>query len=88
MSGAGGLVFGVAGLLVSDRVAAAPGDPMRLPYTVVLAGLGCALGLGIGFSNMFIGVAPGQPITDFFQQWRDLKISADVLLGVSAHPAV
>ena len=82
MSGAGGLVFGVAGLLVLIALLPRLATRLRLPYTVVLAGLGCALGLGIGFSNMLIGVAPGQPITDFFQQWRDLKISADVLLWV------
>lgn len=82
MSGAGGLVFGVAGLLVLIALLPRLATRLRLPYTVVLAGLGCALGLGIGFSNMLIGAAPGQPITDFFQQWRDLKISADVLLWV------
>lgn len=82
MSGPGGLVFGVAGLLVLVALLPRLATRLRLPYTVVLAGLGCTLGLGIGLSDVLLDALPGPLVSDFFQQLRQLNISADVLLWV------
>ena len=82
MTTVSGLILGVAGLLVLIALLPRLATRLRLPYTVVLAGLGCALGLGIGLSDMLLRSLPGQPITDFFQQLRELDVSADVLLWV------
>ena len=49
---------------------------------MLLAALGCALGLGIGFSDMLAASMPGSVVRDFFQQLRQLDITADVLLWV------
>ena len=48
---------------------------------MLLAALGCALGLGIGFSDMLAASMPGSVVRDFFQL-RQLDITADVLLWV------
>ena len=45
MSGTGGVVFGFAGLLALIAFLPRLAARLRLPYTVLLAGLGCALGL-------------------------------------------
>lgn len=82
MSGAGGLVFGIAGLLVLVALLPRLATRLRLPYTVVLAGLGCALGLGIGLSDVLLDAFPGPFVADFFQQLRQLRFPADVLLWV------
>ena len=82
MSGPGGLVFGVAGLLVLIALLPRLATRLRLPYTVVLAGLGCMLGLGVGLSDVLLDALPGRVVSDFFQQLRQLDPSADVLLWV------
>jgi monovalent cation:H+ antiporter, CPA1 family len=82
MTGTGGLVFGIAGLLALIALLPRLAARLRLPYTVLLAALGCALGLGIGFSDVLVASMPGSVVGDFFQQLRQLDITADVLLWV------
>jgi CPA1 family monovalent cation:H+ antiporter len=82
MTGTGGLVFGIAGLLALIALLPRLAARLRLPYTVLLAALGCALGLGIGFSDVLAAAMPGSVVGDFFQQLRQLDITADVLLWV------
>ncbi|MFZ1430022.1 MAG: cation:proton antiporter [Geminicoccaceae bacterium] len=82
MNGPGGLVFGVAGLLVLIALLPRLATRLRLPYTVVLAGLGCTLGLGIGLSDVLLDQLPGPLVSDFIQQLRQLNFSADLLLWV------
>ena len=82
MNGPGGLVFGVAGLLVLIALLPRLATRLRLPYTVVLAGLGCTMGLGIGLSDVLLDQLPGPLVSDFIQQLRQLNFSADLLLWV------
>ena len=44
MEGTGGVVFGIAGLLGLIAFLPRLAARLALPYTVLLAGLGCALG--------------------------------------------
>ncbi|MEK0085443.1 cation:proton antiporter [Benzoatithermus flavus] len=82
MSGTGGLVFGIAVLLALIALLPRFAARLRLPYTVLLAGLGCALGLGLSLSGSF-GVFGDTPVVrDFFQQLRQFDVTAEVLLWV------
>ena len=87
-AGTGGLVFGVAGLLALIALLPRLASRLRLPARCSLAALGCALGLGIGFSDMLAASMPGSVVRDFFQQLRQLDITAEVLLWVFCDPAV
>jgi CPA1 family monovalent cation:H+ antiporter len=82
MSGTGGIVFGIAVLLGLIALLPRLAARLRLPYTVLLAGLGCALGVGIGLSGTLTAVDQAPVIKDVFQQLRQFDVTADVLLWV------
>lgn len=82
MSGTGGLVFGIAVLLGLIALLPRLAARLRLPYTVLLAGLGCALGIGISLSPSFGGLGHAPVVQDFFEQLRQFDVNADVLLWV------
>ena len=76
MSGTGGLVFGFAVLLALIALLPRLAARVRLPYTVLLAGLGCALGLVLGLSNILLDTMPGPVLRDFFDELRRFDITA------------
>lgn len=82
MGGIGGIVFGIAGLL--SLIAFLPwlAERVRLPYTVLLAALGCAVGIAVSVLGSYEADLPGGPLRDFVQQVRDAEVSSDVLLEV------
>lgn len=82
MNGPGGLVFGVAGLLALIALLPRLATRLRLPYTVMLAGLGCALGLSISVADALAPEVPGGVVRDFLTTLRGFEITADVLLWV------
>ena len=82
MEGTGGVVFGIAGLLALIAFLPRLAARLRLPYTVLLAGLGCALGGVLGLSGMMVDNLPSTVLRDFFDQLRDFQISAEILLWV------
>ncbi len=82
MSSTGGVVFGFAGLLALIALLPRLAARLRLPYTVVLAGLGCALGLTFGLSDILLDQMPGPVFRDFFDELRQFDVNADILLWV------
>lgn len=89
MSQIAGLIFGLAGLLALIAVLPPAAARLRLPYTVLLALLGCALGLAIGIaegirtSPLPEGMEPiERPFLDFLVQLGSIPITADVFLWV------
>ena len=58
-SGPGGLVFGFAGLLALIAFLPRLAARLRLPYTVLLAALGCALGSSSSLSGMLLDADAG-----------------------------
>ena len=82
MQGTGGVVFGVAGLLALIAFLPRLAARLRLPYTVLLAALGCTLGAVISLSGIMLDPLPGPVLQDFFQELRGFNISADILLWV------
>ena len=83
MSGTGGVVFGIAGLLALIAFLPRLAARLRLPYTVLLAGLGCALGLAFGpVRHPARHDARASVLRDFFVQLRQFDITADILLWV------
>ena len=82
MQGTGGVVFGVAGLLALIAFLPRLAARLRLPYTVLLAALGCTLGGVISLSGIMLDPLPGPVLQDFFQELRGFNISADILLWV------
>ena len=82
MEGTGGVVFGIAGLLGLIAFLPRLAARLRLPYTVLLAGLGCALGALLGLSDVLLDRLPAPLLRDFLFQLRHLEITADVLLWV------
>lgn len=82
MEGAGGLVFGIAALLAVIAVLPRLATRLRLPYTVLLAGLGCALGLGVSLSGPILDLLPLPVLGDLLRELRALEVTADVLLWV------
>ena len=83
MEGTGGVVFGIAGLLGLIAFLPRLAARLALPYTVLLAGLGCALGLVLSLSGVLIDSIPGPFLRDFIGQLQHFfDIKADVLLWV------
>ncbi len=82
MQGTGGVVFGVAGLLALIAFLPRLAARLRLPYTVLLAALGCALGGALSISGLVLDALPGPVLSDFLVELRQFKITSDVLLWV------
>jgi CPA1 family monovalent cation:H+ antiporter len=82
MGGTGGVVVGVAGLLALIAFLPRLATRLRLPYTVLLAALGCALGVLLSLSGMIIDSLPGSFLRDFLHELRAIPITADILLWV------
>ena len=82
MEGTGGVVFGVAGLLALIAFLPRLAARLGLPYTVLLAALGCALGGTFSLSGVMIESLPGTVVSDFFEQLRQFRPSAEILLWV------
>lgn len=82
MEGIGGLVFGVAGLLALIAFLPRLAARLRLPYTVLLAGLGCALGVVVGFADSLGELAPTPFLQDFLHQLRGFDVKGEVLLWI------
>lgn len=80
MGDTGGLVFGIAVLLALIALLPRLATRLMLPYTVVLAALGCTL--GIALSEPVLALLPGPIISDFIRELRQLDVSADILLWV------
>ena len=78
MTSTGRVVFAIALLLGLIALLPRLAARLSLPYTVVLAGLGCALGLGLGLSNNLVGPLIGGVL----DQVRQLDITPDILLWV------
>ncbi|MFO1074098.1 MAG: cation:proton antiporter [Geminicoccaceae bacterium] len=82
MTSTGRIVFAIALLLGLIALLPRLAARLMLPYTVVLAGLGCALGLGLGLSDHLVGSLPGPLIWGLLDQVRQLDITPDILLWV------
>ena len=82
MEGPGGLVFAVAGLLALIAFLPRLASRLRLPYTVLLAALGCGLGVVVILSGMFLDAMPTPIMRDFVDELRQFDINADLLLWV------
>ena len=82
MEGTGGVVFGIAGLLGVIAFLPRLAARLRLPYTVLLAALGCAIGAMLGLSNSLLDALPAQFLRDFVIQFRNFHLTAEVLLWV------
>ena len=82
MEGPGGLVFAVAGLLALIAFLPRLASRLRLPYTVLLAALGCGLGVLVILSGMLLDDMPTPIMRDFVEQLRQFDINADLLLWV------
>ena len=82
MEGPGGLVFAVAGLLALIAFLPRLAARLRLPYTVLLAALGCGLGVMLSLSGVLLDALPAPIMRDFLDQLRLFDIKADLLLWV------
>src|SRR3954471_2230450 len=82
MEGPGGLVFAVAGLLALIAFLPRLAARLRLPYTVLLAALGCSLGVILSLSGVLLDALPAPIMRDFLDQLRLFDIKADLLLWV------
>src|SRR5689334_14232159 len=58
MEDTGGVVFAIAGLLGVIAFLPRLAARLRLPYTVLLAALGCAIGAMLGLSNGLLDALP------------------------------
>src|SRR5215204_850262 len=82
MQGTGGLVFAVAGLLALIAFLPRLAARLRLPYTVLLAALGCALGMILSLSGVVVNALPAPVLRDFIGQLQQFYINAALLLWV------
>ena len=64
MSGVGGLIIGIAALLGLVAFLPGIGQRLRLPFTVLLAGLGCVVGVAVGLLGSFEHTVPAGPLRD------------------------
>src|SRR5919205_4337682 len=81
MSGISGLILATAALLGLVAFLPALGQRLRLPYTVLLAGLGCVIGVGFGLLGAYEDSVPPGPLRDLFHLVAGFEITADVLLS-------
>jgi monovalent cation:H+ antiporter, CPA1 family len=82
MQGIGGVVLGVAALLSLVAFLPGLGQRLRLPYTVLLAGLGCVLGVAVGALGAYEAALPAGALRDFLALFRGVEVTADVLLSI------
>ncbi len=72
-------VFGVSGLLALASLLPPLSPRLKLPLTVLLAGVGCGLGLTLGIVGPYL---PPGPLVDFFNALRTLPLSSEALLSL------
>lgn len=72
-------VFGVSGLLALASLLPPLAPRLRLPLTVLLAAVGCALGLTLGVAGPYL---PPGPLADFFDALRTMPLNSEVLLSL------
>jgi CPA1 family monovalent cation:H+ antiporter len=81
MAGIGGLIFGLAALLVVVAFLPALGQRLRLPFTVLLAGLGCVLGIAVSLLGHY-----GENVPDWLRELLSvaggMSVTADMLLTI------
>ncbi len=77
-----GLVFGVAGLLALIAFLPPISERLGLPYTVLLAGLGCLLGIGIGLAEPVGTATLGRPLVEFLMEIKAIPVTASLFLWV------
>ncbi|HEX8375000.1 MAG TPA: cation:proton antiporter, partial [Geminicoccaceae bacterium] len=82
MSGIGGVVFGIAGLLALIALLPWLAERLRLPFTVLLAVVGCALGAMVGVLGSYEAALPDGPLRDFVTRLAEADLSSDLLLQV------
>jgi len=72
-------VFGVSGLLALASLLPPLAPRLRLPLTVLLAAVGCGLGLTVGVVGPYL---PAGPLADFFDALKTMPLSSEVLLSL------
>jgi CPA1 family monovalent cation:H+ antiporter len=72
-------IFGVSGLLALASVLPPLAPRLRLPLTVLLAAVGCGLGITIGVIAPYL---PSGVLSDFFDALRTMPLSSEVLLSL------
>jgi CPA1 family monovalent cation:H+ antiporter len=72
-------IFGVSGLLALASLMPPLAPRVRLPLTVLLAAIGCALGLLLGVIGPSL---PAGPLADFFESLRTMQLSSEALLSL------
>jgi CPA1 family monovalent cation:H+ antiporter len=72
-------VFGVSGLLALASLLPPLAPRLRLPLTVLLAAVGCGLGLALGIAAPLV---PSGPLADFFEALRTMPLSSEALLSL------
>jgi CPA1 family monovalent cation:H+ antiporter len=75
------VVFEVAGLLALIALLPAAAQALRLPATVLLATLGCALAVATSFAGPSGELLP-DPFLDFLRGFGELSITSDLFLWV------
>jgi len=82
MSGVAGVILGFALLLALIAPLTVLADRIRLPYTVLLAVLGCALGIMTGLADQLDPSVFGLAFTELIQAIGRLEVSSAVFLWV------
>ena len=72
-------IFGVSGLLALASLLPPLAPRLRLPLTVLLAAIGCGLGLMLGIVGPYV---PHGPLGDFFEALRTMPLSSEALLSL------
>jgi CPA1 family monovalent cation:H+ antiporter len=72
-------IFGVSGLLALASLMPPLAPRVRLPLTVLLAAIGCGLGLTLGVIAPYL---PPGPLADFFEALRTMPLSSEALLSL------
>jgi CPA1 family monovalent cation:H+ antiporter len=76
------LVFGIAGLLLLVSFLPPLAQRLRVPDTVLLAGLGCALGAALGLLGAGQHEPAGGPVLDFLAGLDEIELSSHLFLAV------
>lgn len=82
MSGIGGVILGFGVLLALIAPLPPLAERLRLPYTVLLAILGCCLGLLTGFAGPLEAALVDSDMLDFIAAISELEVSSAVFLWV------
>lgn len=82
MQDVGGVIFGLAGLLAAIALLPLLARRIALPFIVLLAALGCALGAAVGVIGVYEAILPEGPVRDLFHQLRGMHLSSEVLLWI------